>query len=573
MMKILVVEDEAAIRTNLQILLRVEGYDVMTAENGLLGRIAALEHQPDLIISDVMMPEMDGFGLLAALRSEPLTTHTPFILLTARTERQDVRQGMSLGADDYLPKPFQRDELLQAVRTQLEKRVEQREATAKLAAQAQRLRHYDDLTSLPNLTLLKERLAVALAAARSHGQSLALVLIGLDGFSRINDSLGRVEGDALLKQVAHRLRQHQDQIFIASIHDTVARTESDVFALLIAELADRNYISSRISDIAGLFSQPFTTGAGEQFLGASLGVAVHPDDGDDAEALLTAAGTALRAAKQGGGGETRFFKQDMNAEASQRLALHNDLYRALERNEISLFYQPQVDLASNRVVGFEALMRWQHAERGFVSPALFIPIAESDGHILKLGAWALDEACRQMAAWRAAGFAPVRVAVNLSSRQFLESNLVEQVNQALIRHQIPPACLELEITEGTAMQSGENTVAILHRLKQLGVKLALDDFGTGYSSLAYLKRFPLDVLKVDQIFVRNLTSDQGDAAIVRAVIALAKSFGMSVIAEGVEMPAQRQFLESLACEEMQGYLFSKPVPADEAARFLLPRQP
>ena len=569
MKKILVVEDETAIRNNLQIMLRVEGYEVFTAANGLAGRIAALEHQPDLIISDIMMPELDGFELLAALRNETLTMHTPVILLTARTERQDFRQGMALGADDYIPKPFERQDLLNAVRTQLDKAERHRQTTARLAAQAQRLLHYDKLTGLPNQNLLKERLQVAMASARSQNLRLAVILIGLDGFSRINDSLGRARGDELLSQAAQRLRHHLEQTFIVGVHDSLARPESDVFALLISELADPEYVAERALILSELFSQPYMTPAGEQFVGASLGISLYPGDGDDAEALLTSAGTALRAAKSAGGGQTRFYEQAMNVEASERLALHNDLFRALERGEISLFYQPQIALHSGQVVGFEALMRWQHSTRGFVSPARFIPIAESGGHILQLGAWAIDEACRQLAEWREHGYAPVRVAVNLSARQFLQPGLTDCVAAALAQYKIPPACLELEITEGTAMQNGEGTIDILHKLKQLGVKLALDDFGTGYSSLAYIKRFPLDVLKIDQAFVRNLLTDPGDAAIVRAVVALANSFGMSVIAEGVELPEQLDFLNALDCAEYQGFLFSKPLPAHEAARFLV----
>lgn len=569
MKKILVVEDETAIRSNLQILLRVEGYEVITAENGLAGRIAALEHQPDLIISDIMMPELDGLELLAALRSEALTMHTPVILLTARTERQDFRQGMSLGADDYIPKPFERQELLNAIRTQLEKHAWRRQSTARLASQAQRLLHYDKLTGLPNLALLKERLQVAIASARSQTLGLAIILIGLDGFSRINDSLGRVQGDELLRQAGQRLRQHLEQTFIAGVHDSLARPESDVFALLVSELADPAEVMERALALSELFSQPYVTAAGEQFVGASLGISFYPGDGSDGEALLTAAGTALRAAKSAGGGQTRCYEQTMNVEANERLTLHNDLFRALERGEISLFYQPQVALQGGQVVGFEALMRWQHPTRGFVSPASFIPIAEVGGHILQLGAWAIDEACRQLAEWRERGYAPVRVAVNLSARQFLQPGLTDCVAAALTRHQVAPACLELEITEGTAMQNGEGTIDIMHKLKQLGVKLALDDFGTGYSSLAYLKRFPLDVLKIDQAFVRNLLTDPGDAAIVRAVVALASSFGMSVIAEGVEQTEQLAFLNTLACAEYQGFLFSKPLPAAEAERFLV----
>jgi EAL domain-containing protein (putative c-di-GMP-specific phosphodiesterase class I) len=280
------------------------------------------------------------------------------------------------------------------------------------------------------------------------------------------------------------------------------------------------------------------------------------------------ADAALHQAQLGGPGSLSFFSAEMNDRGVRRLRLHNELHKALERNELSLHYQAQVDIASRRIIGFEALMRWQHPELGFISPVEFIPIAEESGVIVEMGAWALNQACHQARAWLDAGHGPLRMAVNLSARQFADDELMATVIEALGKSGLPPASLELEITESIAMQGLERTVMMLTALKKLGIALAMDDFGTGYSSLSYLKRFPLDALKVDQSFVRNITTDPGDAAITRAVVAMAHSFGMIVIAEGVETTEHLEFLAGLGCEDAQGYLFSKPLPAVDAGALL-----
>jgi diguanylate cyclase (GGDEF)-like protein len=562
---ILVVEDEVSIRNNLALLLKVEGYDVRVAENGGIGLRMARERLPDLVLSDLMMPGMDGYELLAALRNDSLTAHLPVIMLTARADHQDIRQGMSLGADDYLPKPFQREDLLQAVAAQLGK------SRGRQAAAARRLLHFDPLTGLPNHLLLQERLDDLLAQARANDESAVLFLIGLDDFGRINESLGRAVGDELLRETATRLFHLVERTAAGDARDGVARLEGDTFAAVLTGTLDDETIANRGQAIVALLAEPFAGGGGDQFLGASIGIACFPRDAGDTGALIDCAATALARAKMEGGKRLSFYAPHMNALAAERLALHNDLYRALERGEIELHYQPQVSIASGRLVGFEALMRWRHAARGMISPVQFIPIAEANGTIMTLGRWALEEACRQAADWRARGLGSTRMAVNLSARQFADDGLVGQVAAALAASGLPPECLELEITEGTAMQSGERTMALLRRLKELGVKLALDDFGTGYSSLAYLKRFPIDVLKIDQAFVRHMTHDAGDAAIARAVAALAKSFGLAVIAEGVETEAHLAHLGELGCDEYQGYYFSKPVPAAEAEALLAAR--
>lgn len=565
---ILVVEDDPSIRANLARLLRIEGFAVDTAENGAEALQHLGEHKPDLVLSDVMMPIMDGHALLAAMRADSTMAQIPVILLTALADHAAMRQGMNLGSDDYLTKPFQRDELLAAIRTRLGRTAQQRAENARLANETQRLKHIDPLTELPNRTALLERLPQALSAVDQAQGRLVLIVIGLDGFNRINDSLGHASGDRLLRAVAHRLQGEIDRSVCASPIDGVARLGSDLFAMTLAGVDSNEYIDDLARRLLARLAEPINVETQEVFLAASAGISVYPDDSGTADELLERAETAVNEAKRVGGARFAYFAPGMNAAAAERLRLHNDLHRALQRDELQVHYQPQLSVTGGRIIGFEALVRWQHTTLGAISPMRFIPIAEENGQILQIGAWVLETACAQTKAWIDQGFSPLRIAVNLSARQFANDDLCTLVGDVLARTGLPAQCLELEITEGTAMQGAEQTIAIMHRLKALGVKLALDDFGTGYSSLSYLKRFPTDVLKIDQSFVRNITTDPGDAAITRAVVLLARSFGMSVIAEGVETADQLRFIADLGCEQYQGYFFSKPLPAVGAIELL-----
>lgn len=563
MTRILIVEDDPAIRLNLQRLLRLEGFTTDVAENGLEALEKLADTLPDLILSDVSMPGMDGHQLLAELRSQPRTADLPFILLTAMADRASVRQGMNTGADDYITKPFQRDEVLEAIRVRLDRAARQQSVKATLEDEARRLRHLDAVTNLPNRVSLLERLPQALLAMEQAQSRLALIVIGLEGFSRINDSLGRVAGDHVLVTVANRLQAEIDSAIVASRFDGVARPDGVEFAVILAEVSDASHVSRLVENMLASIEKAIPLDGQDIYLGAHAGISLFPADSLDAETLLEQAETALNEAKRATAMPYAYYAAQMNALANERLRLHNDLHRAVERNELEVYYQPQLAVADGRIVGFEALVRWQHPELGMVSPVKFIPIAEENGQIIAIGAWVLETACRQMQDWLQRGAQLARMAVNLSARQFLASDLCEMVEQTLVRTGLPPAALELEITEGTAMYGAERTIATLSRLRNLGIKLALDDFGTGYSSLAYLKRFPLDVLKVDQSFVRNITTDPGDAAITSAVVSLARSFGLSVIAEGVETAEHLEFIRGLACDDYQGYYFSKPLPAGE----------
>ena len=566
--RIVVAEDEDAIRENLARMLRIEGFDVAAAANGKEALALVREHLPALILSDVMMPVLDGHGLLQAVRDDPLTSSTPFVFLTARADRSDLRTGMNLGADDYLVKPFQRDELLAAVRARLARRATEGLAAQRLQAEAQRLLHFDALTNLPNRRLMLERVRAASHQSQRSNSRLALIMLGLDGLSQVNDSLGHESGDVVLREVADRLFRQVNQAVFVSEFDGVGRVSGEQFAILLEGFGDDAYLDSLCRELLATVERPYQAEAQQLFLKACAGVALLDAGKSAPEDLMRNADAALHQAQQGGPGSLSFFSAEMNDRGVRRLRLHNELHKALERNELSLHYQAQVDITSRRIIGFEALMRWQHPELGFISPVEFIPIAEESGVIVEMGAWALNQACHQAKTWLDAGHGPLRMAVNLSARQFADDELMATVIDALEESGLPPASLELEITESIAMQGLERTVMMLTAFKKLGIALAMDDFGTGYSSLSYLKRFPLDALKVDQSFVRNITTDPGDAAITRAVVAMAHSFGMIVIAEGVETTEHLEFLAGLGCENAQGYLFSKPLPATDAGALL-----
>ncbi len=401
------------------------------------------------------------------------------------------------------------------------------------------------------------------AINRSVGSQapMALLLLDLDHFKNINDSLGHEVGDKLLQLAAERLRHTLDAA------DTLSRSGGDEFAILLTECSGAPMIGRIAQRLLETMAQPFNVDGHELVLSASVGISMYPHDGTDLGALLKNADAAMYSAKAAGRNTYQFFTPEMNARVFERLSLENSLRKALPRQELMLYYQPQYRVGGGDPIGFEALLRWRHPELGLVPPARFIPIAEETNLILPIGEWVLAEACRQQMAWQRAGQPATTVAVNLSPVQFRQRNLVSLVQRVLAETGLPAAQLELEITESLLMDDTERAVEVLHELKSLGIRLSLDDFGTGYSSLSYLKRFPLDKIKIDQSFVRDMIKDSGDAAIIQAIIAIAAKLELGVIAEGVENQSQLDYLALHQCGEVQGYLFSPPVPAAEVCRF------
>ncbi len=448
---------------------------------------------------------------------------------------------------------------------------------ARMLDQVKSLAYFDSLTGLPNRLSYKERLARALRDARLSGKLVAAFFIDLDHFSRINDTLGHDAGDHLLQEVAERLRascrDREDEVGPAqeALAPDVARLGGDEFTVVIPGLSHPEDAAKLARRILSSLAHPMRVAGQEIFINASIGIAIYPGDGEDLETLLMHADTAMYKAKEQGGNSYQAYSRTMNATALQRLTLENALRRALERSEFVLHYQPIVDALTDAPVGAEALVRWRHPELGLLLPSEFIPLAEENGLIIQLGEWVLKEACLQNRRWQLAGLTPIRVVVNLSSRQ-LRRNLAQTVSRILQSTGLEARYLGLELTESLLVNHQKDDAETLHALRAMGLHLAVDDFGTGYSSFSYLKHFPLDALKIDRSFVRELTTSPDDAAITTAIIAMAHALGLEVVGEGVETEAQRVMLRDQGCDTMQGYLFSRPVPADQMAP-LLEKQP
>jgi diguanylate cyclase (GGDEF)-like protein len=384
----------------------------------------------------------------------------------------------------------------------------------------------------------------------------------LDRFKHINDSLGHIVGDQLLQAVATRLERCVRE------SDTVGRQGGDEFVAVLSELDAAENAGISAAKLLAALALPYHIGPHDVIVPVSIGVSIYPEDGETAEALISNADTAMYHAKENGRNNYQFFKQEMNVRASERQFIEAGLRVALERNELSLHYQPKINLGTGAIVGVEALLRWKHPERGFIPPAQFIPIAEDTGLILPIGQWVLREACRQSREWLDAGFAPIPMAVNISAVEFRSMDFVESVRAALNESKLDPRFLELELTETVLMKHAASTVSMLKALKVIGVQLTVDDFGTGYSSLSYLRQFPVDSLKVDQSFVHEISSQRDDAAIVSAVISMGNSLKKRVIAEGVETREQMDFLTAEGCEEAQGYYFNRPMAANQFVKLL-----
>lgn len=424
-------------------------------------------------------------------------------------------------------------------------------------AQIRHLAYHDALTGLPNRALVMNRLEQAMAHAQRHRRSLAVLFLDLDRFKTINDTLGHPAGDRLLKQVAERLGAALRE------EDTVGRVGGDEFLMIVPDLDEPENAAHVATKALSSMARAFTVSGHELHATGSIGISFFPRDSTNAETLVKYADTALYLAKEQGRNTFRFFSPDLDARVRERLLLENELRRAIDRDQLILHYQPQAELATGRITGVEALVRWRRGSEGLLMPSAFIPVAEETGLIVAMGEWVLRAACRQARAWRQEGLVGVRVSVNISGRQLERQDFAEDVRKALDETGCDPDLIELEVTESSLMASAEGAAATLLTLHRMGVQLAMDDFGTGYSSLAHLKRFPLHRLKIDKSFIRGIPEDENDMAIVQAIIAMARQLRLRVVAEGVETEAQRSFLAAHGCDEMQGYLFSSP---KEAAR-------
>jgi diguanylate cyclase (GGDEF)-like protein len=568
---ILIVDDEPGIRNMLYELLH-ESYEcraVGSAEEAL----EILRVEPySLVLSDIRMRGMSGLEMIPlALEYAP---DAVIVMISGEQTIDSAIEAMRAGAFDYIKKPFdiRRVEAVikravdyYALRT--EKRRYERdleELVRQRTAELDRISRYDELTNLPNRTFFEARLTEALSAASLEGQMLAVLLLDVDSFKKINESLGYRIGDRLLRSVADRLKNQ-----VAAI-DTTARFGGDGFALLLTRIKSAEDTLETVQLLHQVLNPHFNLEGHEFHITVSIGMSIYPHDGTDAHTLLRNAGAALYRAKAQEGNGYQFYTADMNAQALRRLALENGLRRALEGKEFVVHYQPQVDINSRQVVGVEALIRWQHRDAGLVPPMDFIPLAENAGLIAPIGEWVLRTACLQSRSWAAASAQaePLRISVNLSAYQFRRESLSRVVSEVLSETGLQPERLCLELTESSIMVNAESAVETLNELKEIGVRVAIDDFGTGYSSLGYLKRLPIDILKIDKSFVRDTPGDPDSAALVMAIITLAHNLRLKVIAEGVETEEQMEFLRTLRCDEAQGYLFSRALPEGDLNRLL-----
>ena len=675
---VLVADDDATHRKVIQKVLEESGFRVVTAPNGKAAIDQVAKFNPDVVLLDVEMPEIDGFSICKIIRARKTDREIPIFIITSRDDEESVQRAYKLGATDFLTKPIalpvlphriryvlrtctalndlrgliravpdlifivnkdgevqqglsgpdavhtqqikalstaseinfypcENDDraahcikraletgkpqvyehILEALDIHLETRFVPRDKTSVLAivrditerknseARIFNLAYYDELTELPNRQLFSQSLERTIAIARRDGQKFAVLFVDLDRFKRINDTLGHSVGDELLKEVARRLEnctRSTDSVARFGPGEDggirLARLGGDEFVIKLYGIKDEQIVSAIASRIITVLSPPFSCEGHQFVVTPSIGIALYPQDGETGEELLMNADSAMYRAKFVGRNNYKFYSETMRTKSLHRLDLEIQIRKAIDNGQFELHYQPKVDAETWSLVGAEALLRWNHPERGSIAPDDFIPVAEETGLIVPIGQWVLREACMQVRSWSTSPTGAIPVSVNISSHQFNSDGLIDDVFGAISGAGIDAKLLELEITESVLLQDADNTLAALRRLKEAGVSLSVDDFGTGYSSLSYLKRFPIDTLKIDRSFVKDLHCDTDYAAICAAILAMSRQLGLNVVAEGVESEEQLDFLRRHGCNQIQGYLCSKPLSADDFAAML-----
>ncbi|MBF0139776.1 MAG: EAL domain-containing protein [Magnetococcales bacterium] len=530
-----------------------QDYQVLFATNGQDALTMAASALPDLVLLDVMMPEIDGFTVCNLLRNDERTRHIPVIIVTAMNDSDSETRGFTSGAVDFLTKPINPSSMRARVAVHLELK-KQREELKAANAQLQEDSEFDILTGLPNRKLFQDRLKQAILAGERNNSIFSLLFIDLDRFKWVNDTLGHDAGDALLIEVAQRMKS------VVRKSDTVARLGGDEFTVILSDILHESMAELVGRKILEQLSAPFQLQGQDVVISGSVGIAVFPGDGTSTTELAKNADIAMYQAKESGRNSLRFFSQELNRIAQRRMLLEADMRRACLKNEFFLEYQPKINSTSGKIIGMEALIRWEHPRDGILYPHKFIPIAEENGLIIEISAWVLHTSCRDAVSWADDGFPNLKLAVNLSAIQFREGDkLFDLVESALRETGFPAHHLELEITETMMLANTKHVSATLQKLRSMGVSIAMDDFGTGYSSLALLRSLPIQVIKIDGSFIKDLVSNSEDVDFVAAILLMAKKLGLHVVVEGVETAVQMDILKSHGGDDIQGYYFCPPL--------------
>jgi diguanylate cyclase (GGDEF)-like protein len=574
---ILLVDDDPAARLLMRASLENDGHQVVEAEDGRIALDRFKEHPPDIVLMDVMMPNLNGFDCCRQLRQLPEGEHTPILIITGLDDIGAIHQAFEAGATDFIFKPINWTVLNYRVKYMRRARDAFQEVVIQ-QNQIQELAFFDHLTGLANRALFMENLTSALDECIAKETLLGLLFLDLDRFKNINDTLGHHSGDLLLKGVADRIsaciRESDPFCRLPGRYakNYVSRLGGDEFTVLLPHLHEPENAGQVAQRINKRLSEPFIVAGTEVFISVSIGIAIAPLDTNNVEELMMNADLAMYHAKEMGKNHYQYFKQDLNIKARQRLEFENDIRRALAAEEFEMFYQPQVDLSNGQIIGAEALARWHHAERGWVSPGEFIPVIEELGLIVPFTNWVIRRVVNHQLGWQRINLPNTHVAVNVSSKQFIEQDIPTTVADTVEQFGLRPDWLELEMTESVLAQQNEETLEALRQIRALGMKISVDDFGTGYSSLAYLKVFPIDIVKIDRFFIKDLLTRKQDTAIVKAIIALASSLQIKIIAEGIETIEQFKELQRMGADYGQGFLFSEAVNAECFARMLAEEQ-
>lgn len=572
--EILIADDEEAMRRLMREALVKTGFSVVEAKNGEEALAKFRHNRPDAVFLDARLSDTGGLNVCRSIRRMPGGEHVPILMLAQSGEEDLIPRAFEEGATDFISGPldgavlgYRARYLLRTAQVSRElrqrlKRLETEAGAGEDGARLNYLAYHDALTGLPNRLLFQDRFQHAVAKARRSGRKVAVLFLDLDQFKRINDSLGHDIGDQLLRKVAERIRGS------AREEDTLARFGGDEFVLLLEDVPQADTAGIVANKVLSALAQTFEVGGLQLYATASIGIGIYPDNGESMEELLRCADIAMYRAKELGRNTLQFYTPDLNARARDTLYLESGLRQALTKEELELYYQPQFDLTSGRMIGAEALLRWNHPERGLLLPAAFLPLAEETGLIFAISDWILQTVCAQNKAWQAGGFPHLVVAVNITPRMFTQRELPRMVERALISSGLEARFLELEVTESMILHNVAAATQTLEELSRLGVNLAIDDFGSGYSSASSLRRLPIGKLKIDRLFVKDLVGNPKDASTAASVIALAQSMNLGVIAEGVETEEQLRFLKSKGCSQGQGFLFSRPLAEAQFTRLL-----